>query len=104
MYWPLWTLEPLIPLAEFIGRYEKASGITVDRQALAYYRVFIELKMSVVILTGIKSFFATAERQLMYGATSGYEMLRDCQLRVIEELLNDGPTFEFRGAAATHPV
>ena len=105
MYWPLWTLEPLIPLAEFIGRYEKASGITVDRQALAYYRVFIELKMSVVLLTGIKSFYATAERQLMYGATPGFEMLRDCQLRVIEELLNDGPTFEFRGAAApTYPV
>jgi aminoglycoside phosphotransferase (APT) family kinase protein len=88
MYWPLWTLEPFIPLTEFIARYEQASGIRVDRDALAFYRVFIELKMSVVVLTGIKSFFATADRQLRYGANNGYELLRECQLRVIEELLN----------------
>jgi aminoglycoside phosphotransferase (APT) family kinase protein len=100
MYWPLWTLESLIPLPELIRRYEQASGISVDRDALAFYRVFIELKMAVVILTGIKSFFATPERQLMYGANTGYEFLRDCQSRVIQELLNDGPTFEFKAAAS----
>jgi hypothetical protein len=100
MYWPLWTLEPLIPLRELIDRYEQASGIPVDHDTLAWYRVFIELKMSVVLLTGLKSFFATAERQLMYGATTGFEMLRDCQTRVVEELLNDGPTIDFRGGAA----
>ena len=103
MYWPLWTLEPFIPLAEFIRRYEQASGIRVDHDALAFYRVFIELKMSVVVLTGIKSFFATADRQLRYGANNGYELLRECQLRVIDELLNDGPTFDFRASVVPTP-
>lgn len=67
---------------------------------MAWYRVFVELKMSVVLLTGRKAFFATSERQLMYGATTGFDMLRDCELRVVEELLNDGPTIDFRGSAA----
>ena len=95
MYWPLWTLGTHIPLQEFIDRYQQASGIPVDEAALAYYRVFIELKMCVVILTGVKSFYATAERQLLYGATTGFEMLRECQRRVIDQLAAGGPTVEF---------
>ena len=71
MYWPLWSLEPLVPIEEFVRRYEEASGIPVDPQALAFYRVFIELKMSVVLLTGIRSFFATDERQVVYGGEHG---------------------------------
>jgi hypothetical protein len=54
-----------------------------------------ELKMCVVVLTGITSFYATPERQLMYGATPGFGMLRDCQLRVLAELASGGPTVEF---------
>ncbi len=98
MYWPLWSLGALVPIREFMARYEQASGIPVDDAALAYYRVFIELKMCVVILTGIKSFYATPERQLVYGATLGFEMLRDCQRRVIDELTTGGPTVEFGDA------
>jgi aminoglycoside phosphotransferase (APT) family kinase protein len=97
MYWPMWTLEPLVPLDELVRRYEQASGIPVDPDALAYYRVFIELKMAVVVLTGLRSFYATPERQLTYGATLGYELVRECQLRVIDELLNGGPTMYFTG-------
>jgi aminoglycoside phosphotransferase (APT) family kinase protein len=95
MYWPLWSLGSLVPIRELVERYERASGIAVDDAALAYYRVFIELKMCVVILTGIKSFYATPERQLMYGATTGFEMLRECQLRVVDALSGGGPTVEF---------
>jgi aminoglycoside phosphotransferase (APT) family kinase protein len=104
MYWPLWTLEPLVPLNDLVRRYEEATGIRVDPDALAYYRVFIELKMSVVLLTGLRSFYATPERQLTYGATLGYEMLRECQLRVIDELLTGGPTMHFTAGAATRPA
>jgi hypothetical protein len=48
-----------------------------------------------VLLTGIKSYFATEERQLMYGSSLASEMLRECQLRVIDELLAGGPTVAF---------
>jgi aminoglycoside phosphotransferase (APT) family kinase protein len=95
MYWPLWSLGSLIPIREFIHRYEATSGIPVADAALAYYRVFIELKMCVVILTGVKSFYATPERQLLYGASTGFQMLLDCQLRVIDELAAGAPTVEF---------
>jgi aminoglycoside phosphotransferase (APT) family kinase protein len=95
MYWPLWTLEPLVPIKEMVARYEEASGLPVDPEALAFYRVFIELKMAVVLLTGVKSYFATEQRQLMYGSSMAFEMLRECQLRVIDELLAGGPTIAF---------
>jgi aminoglycoside phosphotransferase (APT) family kinase protein len=95
MFWPLWSLGAFVPIRELVERYEEASGTPVDDAALAYYRVFIELKMCVVILTGIRSFYAIPERQLTYGATTGFEMLRECQLRVIDQLAAGGPTVEF---------
>ena len=66
---------------------------TIDRQALAYYRVFIEFKMLVVLLTSLKSYFSTPEYALHY--CSAPKMIRDAQLRVIEELLRGGPTVAF---------
>ncbi|MFV0309259.1 MAG: phosphotransferase family protein [Desertimonas sp.] len=95
MYWPLWTLEPLVPIEEFVCRYEAASGIRVEAEALGFYRAFIELKMSVVLLTGIRSFYATDERQVAYGATTALQMLCQCQLRFVDELLHGGPTVTF---------
>ena len=69
MYWPLWSLEPLIPIDEIDpAATRRPAAIAVDRETLAFYRAFIELKMSVVLLTGIRSFFATDERQVVYGA------------------------------------
>jgi aminoglycoside phosphotransferase (APT) family kinase protein len=95
MYWPLWSLKAFVPIREFVRRYEAASGIRVDEATLAYYRHFIELKMTVVILTGVKSYFATEERQLYYGASTAFQMLRDCQARVLDDLMAGGPTVEF---------
>lgn len=95
MYWALWSLEAFVPLEELITRYEQASGFSVDRDALAFYRVFIELKMLVVLLTACRSYFATDHRQLRYGGPAGYEMTRNAQLRVIEELVRGGPTLAF---------
>jgi len=95
MYWSLWSLEPFCPIETFITRYETATGEPVDREALAYYRVFIEFKMLVVLFTGLKSFFATPDRQLHYGGGQTLEMIRDAELRVIESLLAGGPTVAF---------
>lgn len=95
MYWAMWSLESVCPIESFITRYETASDAKVNRETLAYYRVFIEFKMLVVLLTGLKSWFATPERQLHYGSAQTNEMIRDAQLRVIEELARGGPTVAF---------
>jgi aminoglycoside phosphotransferase (APT) family kinase protein len=95
MYWALWTLEPVCPIETFITRYEAASGTTVNRATLAWYRAFIELKMLVVLLTGLRSYYATPERQLHYASAQTNEMIRDAQLRVIEEFAQGGPTVAF---------
>jgi uncharacterized protein YktA (UPF0223 family) len=95
MYWSIWSLEALCPVEEFVQRYERALEGEVDREALAYYRVFIEFKMLVVLFTGLKSYFATPERQLHYGSAQTTEMIRDSQLRAIEALYQGGPTLAF---------
>ena len=95
MYWSIWSLEPVCPIEEFVKRYETKTGTTVDRAALAWYRVFIEFKMLVVLLTGLKSYYATPQRQLHYGSAHTNEMVRDSQLRVIEEFARAGPTVAF---------
>lgn len=95
MYWSLWSMEPICPLEDFVQRYEAVTGTPVDRGALAYYRVFIEFKMLVVLLTGLRSYFATPERQLHYGGGLTTKMIRDAELRVIEELARGGPSVAF---------
>ena len=95
MYWSVWTMEPLCPIETFVQRYERATGRGVDRQALAYYRMFIEFKMLVVLLTGVNAYFATPEFQLHYGSAMTTEMIRDSQRRAIEALLQGGPTVGF---------
>lgn len=95
MYWSAWSLEAVCPIEAFVRRYERAVGREVDRQALAYYRAFIEFKMLVVLFTGQKSFYATPDFQLHYGSPQGPEMIRDAQLRVIEALHQGGPTVAF---------
>ena len=95
MYWALWSLEPVCPIETFIARYEAASGTAVNRATLAWYRAFIELKMLVVLLTGLRSYYATPERQLHYASAQTNEMIRDAQLRVIEEFARGGPSVAF---------
>ena len=75
--------------------------MTIDRSALAYYRVFIELKMLVVVLTGAASFYATKERQLHYGASTTNALIRESELRAIESILQGGPTVAFDAYTAS---
>ena len=98
MYWPMWTLEPALPLEEMIPMYERASGIEVDRDTLAFYRMFIELKMVVVLLIGIQSFFGTENRQLQYGVMPpGYAA--EMMVRALKELESGGPSYDYRIAS-----
>jgi aminoglycoside phosphotransferase (APT) family kinase protein len=98
MYWSLWTLESVLPLDQLLAMYEEASGIEVNRETLAFYRIFIELKMVVVCLTGIKAFLGTEERQLQY-ALSPTAMATETMLRVLKELDAGGPTYDYQSAA-----
>ena len=40
---------------EFLARYEEASGIPVDREAMRYWEMFAEFKHTVIGLTGIRT-------------------------------------------------
>jgi len=102
MYWPLWSLEPVVALDDLLTRYEEASGIEVNRDTLAFYRIFIELKMVVVILTGFKSYFATEARKLEYAVIS-FPIATSTMLRAIDALLAGGPTYDYTGASAALP-
>jgi hypothetical protein len=51
--------------------------------------------MLVVLLTGLNSYFATPERQLHYGGSLTTKLIRDAELRVIEEFVRGGPSVAF---------
>jgi aminoglycoside phosphotransferase (APT) family kinase protein len=55
-YRALWSPASVMPLEEFVERYSKLSGITVHPDNLIFYRLFNELKHTVISLTGAKSF------------------------------------------------
>lgn len=95
MYWELWTLESVITIEDFVRRYELLSGRTIDRKTLAWYRLFIELKMLVVLLTGAHSYFATDPRQLQYSGGQTNQMVRESELRALLELARGEPTVAF---------
>lgn len=99
IYWSHWTLEPVMPLDDFLARYEQARGVTVDREALAYYRLFIEFKMLVIGVTGFDSFYATANRQLAYINPYFHTFTTECYLRTLRELDSGGPRYDFPAAA-----
>ena len=79
--------------------YERSSGIPINYEALAFYRVFIELKMVVVISTGIKSYFGTEHRQLSYAASpNAATAIR--MLGILNEFEAGGPSYDLSVANA----
>lgn len=55
-YRALWSPAGSMPLEEFAERYTKLSGIPVRPENLLFYRLFGELKHTVISLTGARSF------------------------------------------------
>jgi aminoglycoside phosphotransferase (APT) family kinase protein len=55
-YRSLWSPERQLPYADFLARYEARSGRAVDHQVLRYYRMFNEIKHSVISLTAACAF------------------------------------------------
>jgi aminoglycoside phosphotransferase (APT) family kinase protein len=55
-YRALWSPASVMPLEEFVERYSKLSGISVLPDNLIFYRLFNEIKHTIISLTGAKSF------------------------------------------------
>jgi aminoglycoside phosphotransferase (APT) family kinase protein len=55
-YRSLWSPERQLPFAEFLARYTRRCGIAVDPAHLRYYRMFNEIKHSVISLTAARAF------------------------------------------------
>ena len=55
-YRSLWSPERQLPFDEFLARYTRRCGIAVDPAHLRYYRMFNEIKHSVISLTAARAF------------------------------------------------
>jgi aminoglycoside phosphotransferase (APT) family kinase protein len=55
-YRPLWGPQPFFSLDEFVNHYVALSGIPVPFETLLFYRLFSEVKHSIISLTGARSF------------------------------------------------
>jgi aminoglycoside phosphotransferase (APT) family kinase protein len=55
-YRALWTPAGVMSLEEFAERYTKLSGIPVHPDNLLFYRLFNEMKHTIISITGAKSF------------------------------------------------
>ena len=55
-YRSLWSLEKFLPVDEFLARYCELSGFTVTAEHFLYWRLFNEVKHSIISLTASRSF------------------------------------------------
>lgn len=55
-YRSLWSLEKFMPVDEFLSRYCEVSGSTVTADHFLYWRLFNEVKHSIISLTASRSF------------------------------------------------
>lgn len=64
-YRALWSPAGVMSLEEFAERYTKLSGIPVRPENLLFYRLFNEMKHTVISLTGSKSFHDGRTRNIV---------------------------------------
>jgi len=72
---PFWPITRHLPLAQGLGIWEKASGISVDPRALDWWRLFVAFKASILWLTGARSFEDGRNREMvliMSGINGGH--------------------------------
>ncbi|MEO5840874.1 MAG: phosphotransferase family protein [Acidimicrobiales bacterium] len=55
-YRSLWSLEKFLPVDEFLSQYCEIAGVTVTAQHFLYWRLFNEVKHSIISLTAARSF------------------------------------------------
>ncbi|MGD0291355.1 MAG: phosphotransferase family protein [Candidatus Binataceae bacterium] len=64
-YRALWSPASVMSLEEFVERYSKLSGIAVHPDNLLFYRLFNEMKHTIISLTGAKSFHDGRTRNIV---------------------------------------
>lgn len=62
---PFWTITRHLPLEEGLAIWEEASGLPIDREALAWWRLFAAVKACVIWTTGGASFARKLSQELM---------------------------------------
>jgi aminoglycoside phosphotransferase (APT) family kinase protein len=55
---------------EFVGLYEAAAGVTVDRDALKFWEVFSNVKFATLFLTGTKAVIENRSPDMLLAITS----------------------------------
>jgi aminoglycoside phosphotransferase (APT) family kinase protein len=60
----------LLPRDEFYRRYEAASGLRVDREAVRFWEVLGNLKLAVIFLTGARSFVEGRSKDAVHAFTA----------------------------------
>jgi len=60
----------LLPREEFYRRYEAASGLRVDREAVRFWEVLGNLKLAVIFLTGARSFVEARSKDAVHAFTA----------------------------------
>jgi aminoglycoside phosphotransferase (APT) family kinase protein len=65
-YRSLWSLEKFLPLDEFLGCYSDATGSPVDADHFLFWRLFGELKHSIISLTAARSFADERTRNIRH--------------------------------------
>lgn len=51
-----WGLEQFMPIDDFLARYSAASGIAIEPEHFRWYRMFVEVKHTVISITAGRSF------------------------------------------------
>lgn len=67
---PMWSVERHLPLEEGLAIWEEASGLTVDRQALDWWRLFTPVKACGIWTTAEASFQDGANREMIVALTA----------------------------------
>ena len=82
----MWPMTRHLPLKDGVAIWTEASGMTVDLQALDWWRLFTAFKASVLWLTAAKSFAEgrSKEMVLVMSGVQGGHIHRNEILRMME--------------------
>lgn len=66
---PMWSIESQFPLTQGLDTWEAASGMTIDRAALGWWRLFATVKACAIWTTAEASFTAGRSRDMALAMT-----------------------------------